>query len=199
MGPLPVVAVHLDSYASATQRGEQLEDVLDKIGARELSDRVLIGGDLNTTTYDAGTLGQLGLNLIRKVARGGFPHAIYHYLHPYEIYERPVFQQLERRDVEYRSLNDMGAGTTRYEVGSFESESKVSEQLPELAVKILRWKLRPWGGVAPLKVDWFAARGVRTVADRLVPGSAPPTVINKPAVAGVPLSDHDPIVVDVEF
>jgi endonuclease/exonuclease/phosphatase family metal-dependent hydrolase len=204
LGPLPVVAVHLDSYASAAQRGAQLGDVLRKVRERGLADRVLLGGDLNTTTYDAKSVGQICVNLGRKLVRGGFPHAIHHYLHPYELYERPVFEELEAAGFDYRAFNAMGQGTTRYEVGRFESESKVSDRLPGLAVAILRRKLRPWNGVAALKVDWFAGRGLEVVqgpggsAGEVAVGRSP-TPISRRTVDGVQLSDHDPILVDVRF
>ncbi len=161
LGLLPVVSVHLDAYASAAQRGAQLADVLDKVAQRGLGERVLLGGDLNTNTYDAKHPGQICLNVARKAARGGFPHAIHHYLHPYALYERPVFDLIEARGLDYRSFNDLTAGTTRYEVGTHESESTISEQLPGFAVKILRHKLRPWNGVADLKVDWFFGCGLQ--------------------------------------
>jgi hypothetical protein len=78
----------------------------------------------------------------------------------------------------------------------------VREHLPGIAVAILRWKLRPWNGVAPLHTDWFAARGLRALgdgeraeADGRV--SQAPTVVERPRWQGQPISDHDPVVVDV--
>ena len=123
-------------------------------------------------------------------------------MRPYELYERPVFAQLDAAGLDYRRFNAMQAGTTRYEVGSYDSESKVSEVLPDVAVRILRHKLRPWDGVAPLKVDWFCGKGLEvlqgeggTSAGEALPVS--PTPIARPAVEGAMLSDHDPIVVDI--
>jgi len=204
LGPLPVVAVHLDAYASSAQRGAQLEDALDKVSQRGLQERVLLGGDLNTNTYDMKTLGQLCVNLARKLFRGGFPHAMHHYLHPHELYERPVFSRLEERGFDYQSFNAMAVGTTRYEVESFDSESTVREQMPGFAVKLLRRKLRPWNGVAAIKVDWFFGSGLEVMQgegssrdEQVVPRS--PTPIARPAVDGTQISDHDPILVDVRF
>lgn len=204
LGPLPVVAVHLDAYTSAASRGAQMEDVLRTVQGRGLADRVLLGGDLNTNTYDAGSAVQLCVNIWSKVLRGGFPHAIYHYVHPYEIYERPIFAALEAAGLDYHGFNAPEQGTTRYEVGTFESESTVQEQMPALAVKILRYKLRPWGGVAPLKVDWFAGRGLEVLAGEGgthdgVALPLGPRACERPTMDGVSLSDHDPIVVDVRF
>ncbi len=103
-------------------------------------------------------------NVMKKLIRGGFPHAMYHYLHPEELYERPVFAELENAGFTYHDLNAPETGTTRHEVGDVESESTVLDKLPPIAVKILRHKLAPWGGVAPLKVDGFTGRGIAAAA-----------------------------------
>ncbi|PIE17776.1 MAG: hypothetical protein CSA65_07700 [Proteobacteria bacterium] len=200
LGALPVAVAHLDAYAAAAQRGAQLDDLLTKLDAAHGDhSRVLVGGDLNTNTYDAGSVGQIVRNLWHKLWRGGFPHAIHHYVHPYELYERAVFEPLEARGYDYQGFNAPAVGTTRYEVGTFESESTVSEQLPSIAVKILRWKLRPWGGVAPIKVDWFAGRQLEALSEAANADNVSPTPIAKPTVDEVRLSDHDPIVVDVSW
>jgi endonuclease/exonuclease/phosphatase family metal-dependent hydrolase len=204
LGRLPVVSVHLDSYASSAQRAAQLRDALLTVRRRGLHDRVLIGGDFNTTTYDAASVGQICRNLCRKLVRGGFPHAVRHYLYPDELYERPVFAELEAEGYDFAAFNALGVGTTRYEVGSFESESKVTDRLPGFAAKLLRYKLRPWNGVVGIKVDWFCGRGLEVVqgpggSEAGVAVGRSPAPIVKPTVDGTPLSDHDPILVDVRF
>lgn len=204
LGTLSVAAAHLEQGASMAQRGAQLRDVLARLEARGVAERALIGGDFNTMTYDLKSLPRLCRNLFRKLLRGGFPHGIYHYLHPDELYERPVFEELLAHDFDYASFNAMDVGTTRYEVGTFESESLVRDYLPQVAVDLLRWNLRPWNGVVPLKIDWFAGRGVRALAsgERREAGgreSLSPTPFEKPSWDGTRLSDHDPILVDVVF
>jgi len=196
-GPLPVAAAHLDSYGSSAQRAAQLRDLLQRIDEHGLGERVLVGGDFNTTTYDAKSIPRLIWNLVLKLWRGGFPHAIHSYVHPYEIYEKVIFDVLREHRFEYEPFNAMGVGTTRYEVGTYESESKVTEMLPGFAVKILRWKLKPWNGVAPLKIDWFAGRGLQPLGE--AESSLAPTVLARPSWEGTLLSDHDPIVVDLDL
>lgn len=204
LGRVPVCAVHLDSGASPAQRAAQLRDALAVLAARGLHERCVIGGDFNTTTYDTRSVPRLLWNIACKLLRGGFAHAIHHYVHPDELYEKAVFDQLVARGFDYGSFNAPAQGTTRYEVGTFDSESKVLEYLPGVAVKILRWRLRPWNGVAPLKIDWFAGRGVRALgAGEMVDMdgrvSRAPLSIEKPRWQGTLLSDHDPIVVDVAW
>lgn len=186
-GPLPVVSVHLDAFASSAQRGAQLEDTLqevDRAGFR----RVLVGGDFNTSTYDAKNAPRILLNVLKKGFRGGFPHAMHHYLYPDKLYERPVFEALERHGLTWEPFVEVGVATSWYEVGDWESESKVRDQLPGVFVTYLRYRLRPWNGVAGLRLDWFAGRGLEASA---------PATFAKPTWEGTLLSDHDPIMVEV--
>ena len=93
-------------------------------------------------------------------------------------------------------------GSVRYEVGTFDSESKVREHLPGVVAHLLRYKLAPWGGVAPLKIDWFAARGLRAlrageVGEANGRQTADPGVVERVRWQGEVISDHDPIRVDV--
>ncbi len=203
-GLLPVLSVHLDPIASALHRVLQIEDVMKVVEGRKLGARVLLGGDLNTTTYDLQGIFGLMLNLGKKLFRGGFPHAIHHYMHPFELYERGVFETLRTHGFSWESLNNMGIGTTRYEVGTFDSESKVRDHLPEFAVRLLRHKLKPWNGVAHLKIDWFMGRGLiglRTGEESEPNGrvSLSPTAFEKPKWDGKQLSDHDPVLVDFKL
>ncbi len=200
LGPLPVATAHLDSIGSPAQRAAQLGDLLAATGPG----RLLLGGDLNTTTYDLRTPLRLVWNVLTKALRGGFPHVIHQYMHPYERYEKPIFDVLEAAGLDWRSPNDLGQGSLRYEVGDFHSESAVTDHLPGFMLRYLRYKLRPWGGVAPLKLDWFATRGLRALAaDELCEASGRrslgPTVFPRPTWGGRRLSDHDPILVDLVF
>lgn len=189
-GPLGVLCAHLDSIASPVQRAAQLGDAL-RAAPVAASKRLLVGGDFNTSTYDVKSTGRLLWNVAKKGWRGSFPHAIHHYMHPWELYERPVFDALETAGLDWRTFNDLKAPSIRYEVGDFESESQVSDQLPKFFVRYIARRLRPWNGVAPLRLDWFAARGLRVAGD---PGKG---AVAKPRWQGQRLSDHDPIWVDV--
>lgn len=202
LGELPLVAVHLDALSSPRHRHRQLLDILDKLEQRGLLDRVLLGGDFNTSTYDLESAPRLVANIATKLARGGFAHGMHHYLYPEQIYESRLFDALERAAFDYRSFNRMGAGTTCYIAGEHQSETNIRQHVPELAARILRWKLRPYNGVAELKIDWFAGRGLLAIngekTEHADPSrGVPPTVIPRPSWDGVLLSDHYPIVVDV--
>lgn len=201
LGTVGLVSAHLDPYASSRQRGDQMADVMQTIERRGLGPQVLVGGDFNSTTYDLGSPFELIGNLALKLARGGFPHAIEHYMTPHLLYEQPTFGALRAHGFEVDALNDMTVGTSRYEVGEFGSESQVRDHMPGWAVDVLRYKLRPWGGVAPLKIDWFAGRGIRALGPSEIVqpdgrASRGPTVFERASHDGVRLSDHDPLLVD---
>jgi len=201
LGMLAAVAIHLDPYASPTQRRAQMADGLAKVAERRLGPAVLLGGDLNTTTYDLESIPRLCWNIAQKLARGGFPHAIEHYMRPHALYERRVFAELEAHGFDYERFNDMRTGTVRYEVGTFDSESKVRDHLPGVVAHLLRYKLRPWGGVAPLKIDWFAGRGLTVLGQGQIGEpdgrrSLAPKVFQRARWRGQVISDHDPILVD---
>lgn len=200
LGRIVLANAHLDSVASPQQRATQLADLI--ASATRAGTPLLLGGDLNTHTYDIRTTGALLKNLWLKLVRGGFPHGVYHYMHPWELYETPVFAALDAADLDWRSFNDLTIGTLRYEVGTFDSESSVREHLPGIAVHILCWKLKPWNGVCPLRVDWLAGRGLRALAEGETVeadsrASGAPRSIVKPLHDGQRISDHDPILADV--
>ena len=204
LGKLPVAAAHLDSGAAPFQRGAQLRDLLIKLEERGVAERCVVGGDFNTTTYDLKSIPRLAWNIFLKMVRGGFRHAIHHYVHPFETYDKPVFDALDAAGFDWQNFNAPGVGTARYEVGTFDSESKVRDYLPEIFVKALAWGLKPWNGVAPLKIDWFSGRGVRALGEGEIceeggRASLAPQSFYKPRHEGILLSDHDPIVVDVVF
>lgn len=187
---LTVAAVHLDSGASSAQRAAQLSDVVGRLEARGVAACSLIGGDFNTTTYDAQSVPAILANLCAKLCRGGFAHAIHHYLHPQLLYERRVFEVLRASGYEYETYNELGTGTLRYRVGDAGSEGRVRDFLPAPFVEILRRKLQPWGGAVGLKLDWFAGKGLTPFQVGTVPSLTH---------EGVGVSDHDPIWVDVGF
>jgi endonuclease/exonuclease/phosphatase family metal-dependent hydrolase len=187
-GPLTVAACHLDSTASAAQRARQLDAVLahaDRWGHA----RRLVGGDFNTSTYDLSSPPALAWNIVHKLLVNGFAGTIEHYLHPEWHYERAVFDTLARHRYILDGFND-AQGTLVYNLNDAYAIEKTRQEVGAALTALLRWKLRPWNGVVPARLDWFAGRG-------LVPLAA--TAIDARDGAGRPVSDHAAIVVDVEY
>ena len=69
-GPLAIGCCHLDSNASPAQRAAQLSFVLDRLDALG-APRALVGGDWNTSTWDAASTGALVREPPPQILRGG--------------------------------------------------------------------------------------------------------------------------------
>lgn len=177
---LTAVSVHLDAQSTQRHRRDQMADV---IAGLDLHRPVLLGGDWNTSTYNSSTALQAILGYCLRVMMG-VDHVIRnHYLHPYRLFERGLFGLLEKHGFDYRSANVSGEPTGWYDITDIKARRNLGEWVPNWCFAFLRWGLRNHGGRCPLKLDWFAARGLRTEE---------PTVIH-----GLGLSDHNPIGVEI--
>lgn len=185
--PLVLGAVHLDSTASPAQRARQLDFLLERMEAR-LAPAALVGGDFNSSTYDSSSTGALLRDLSHKLFRVGFKRTVLRYMEPERHQERPVFDALAARGYSVEGWNDPGHGTYRYDLHSDYAVEKVRRQVGTPLVRLLQYKLRPWGGVVPARLDWMAGRG-------LAPHD--PRVVAPVGADGVPVSDHAAVVVDV--
>nr|HEX4317901.1 endonuclease/exonuclease/phosphatase family protein [Kofleriaceae bacterium] len=188
-GPVVVAQAHLDSNASSPQRAVQLDAILRDADA--VGDRVLLGGDLNTTTYQYSSTLRLARDVCHKLFVTGFDGTIDNYLTPEKLYERPIFDVLRAHRMVVDGFNTRGHGTIRYDLRTSYAREKVRKAVGELVTRWLVWRLRERDGVVAAHLDWFAARGLSARGAQIV----------RPRVAGGERgpSDHDPIVVDVEM
>jgi hypothetical protein len=160
--------------------------VLDQL---DLSLPTVIGGDWNTSTYDSSHALWAILGFWRRVFMGVDHVMRNHYLHPDRWFERALFRLLEKHGFDYRSANVPGAATFCYDTKDIRASRNLNEWVPEWCFTFLHWSLRNHGGRCPLKLDWFAVRGLR---------AENPTVAHDLARAyGEPLSDHYPIAIDL--
>jgi endonuclease/exonuclease/phosphatase family metal-dependent hydrolase len=186
-GPIGVAVVHLDPFASARHRAAQLARILS--AAEHLHvDRLLLGGDLNTTTYDFTNALGLSINIAHKLLRFGFAGTIEQYMTPDRVFERPVFRVLERHGLTVDAFNDRERGTIYYDANDPELIAKTLAYIPKPLWRWMQRRLEPWGGRIPLRFDWFAGRGLRPVR---------PRVLERPCWGGTHISDHNPIFVDI--
>ena len=88
-GSLWVSTCHLDSNASPTQRSRQLAALLTELSSRGAHQ--LVGGDFNTTTYDASGTSELIFDLLHKLVTKGFHATVEGYMTPEDSYEQPLF------------------------------------------------------------------------------------------------------------
>ena len=180
------VSVHLDANSSQRHRHDQMRDVLDGL-TDELP--AVIGGDWNTSTYDSSKAWRAIAGFWLRVFMGPDNVIRNHYLHPYNLFEKQLFDLLEARGFDYKQSNLLGERTTSYDVDDIKTHKNLREWLPEWCFKFIRWALRNHDGKCPLKIDWFATRGVTSRDPKVFhdfrEGCRPP------------LSDHDAIGVDV--
>lgn len=180
------VCVHLDANSTQRHRAEQMRRVLDGLDA---DGPVIIGGDWNTTTYNSSRAFHSIAGFWLRVFMG-VNHVIHnHYLHPYNRFERDLFALLEERGFDYRSCNRLGEYTISYDVNDPKTRKNLGEWVPAWCFPFIRWALRDHGGKCPLKIDWFATRGIRC--------ENPVVIHDLREGRAVPLSDHDAIGVDV--
>ena len=183
---LEAVSVHLDAQSTQRHRREQMCGVLDALSSGL---PVILGGDWNTSTYDSSRAFRAILGFWLRVMMG-VDHVIRnHYLHPERWFERGLFRLLSDRGFEYGRSNCMGEHTICYDVSDPRATGNLREWVPEWCFAFIRWALRNHGGRCPMKLDWFATRGLR---------AENPAVIRDLAEGRTTaLSDHDPIGVDI--
>ena len=182
---LTAVAVHLDAQSRQSHRQKQMQDILDALGD---VDRALIGGDWNTTTHNSSRAFYAIMGYWLRVFLG-IDRSIEHYLHPYRWFEKGLFGLLEERGFDYRNCNKLGERTLSYQVDDVKTRKNLGEWVPGWCFAFIRWALRNHDGRCPLKVDWFAARGLVTEH---------PVVFHEFREGRpVPLSDHDAIGVEL--
>jgi endonuclease/exonuclease/phosphatase family metal-dependent hydrolase len=180
-GTVTAVSVHLDAHSSQPHRRRQMADV---VAALEGESAVAIGGDWNTSTYNSSRALYAILGFWVRVMMGVDRVIRNHYLHPDRWFERGLFRLLERHGFDYRNSNRLGEPTGGYDVCDQKARSNLGEWVPWWCFAFIGWALRNHGGRCPLKLDWFATRGLRASDPVVVPGLRR-------------LSDHDPIGVDV--
>jgi endonuclease/exonuclease/phosphatase family metal-dependent hydrolase len=183
--PLTAVALHLDAQSRQSHRRDQIRDVLRALEGKGPS---ILGGDWNTTTHNSSRAFHAIMGYWLRVFLG-IDRSIDHYLHPYRWFERELFESLTERGFDYRESNVLGERTMSYDVGCGKTRDNLGEWIPGWCFAFIRWALRNHGGQCPLKVDWFATRGVR---------AADPVVIHDLREGRkTPLSDHDAIGVEL--
>jgi len=184
--PTTVVSVHLDANSSQQHRANQMGDILADI---EGCSPAIVGGDWNTTTYNSSTATMAILGFWLRVLMGPDNVIRNHNLHPYNKFEKQLFDLLEYSGFDYRTANAYGERTTSYDVDDIKTHKNLREWVPAWCFAFIRWALRNHDGKCPLKIDWLAVKGLTASAPRVLhqfrEGRKPP------------LSDHDPIGVDV--
>jgi endonuclease/exonuclease/phosphatase family metal-dependent hydrolase len=189
---------HLDVVNTPRCRGKQMRAMLQAVETRlEAGSRsaAIVGGDLNTHTFARGTRFR-SIRNTAAILNSNRDKLSQRLRHP-ETRE-PAIREFTRFGYETEGFNDLTA-TGRTIVSNLDDPTR----LPRL----MRWwvsrRIPPEGLRLEFRLDWMAARGVRALrAGEIVDeqtGVASVTAQTFTGLArdGSPLSDHDPIVVDV--
>lgn len=187
-GVFRAVTIHLDAHSSRKHRQLQLRLVLEHLETLpELP--TIIGGDWNTTTYNAQNSTRAILGYWRRVMMGVKNVAKNHLPHPERYFERDLFGELEKRGYEYKKFNELGVGTLHYDVSSIEKNTNLRDWVPAWCFPFIFWAAKRVGGKVSGRLDWFAGKSIE------IKGK-PQTVGDLKNAENVPLSDHDAIALD---
>jgi endonuclease/exonuclease/phosphatase family metal-dependent hydrolase len=192
-GVFRAVTVHLDAHCSRAHRHRQMKIILDHLEKLKPLP-TLIGGDWNTTTFNAQNARRAILGYWRRVMMGVKNVVRNHYPHPDRYFERDLFREVESRGFEYKAFNEIGAGTIHYDVQSIEKNTNLRDWVPEWCFPFIFWAANRVGGRVSGRLDWFAGKGIE-----LAPNTQPRTAGNLVDLKGTPLSDHDAIVLDFKL
>ncbi len=187
-GDFRAVTLHLDAHSSRRHRRLQMKIVLDHLETLPNLPTV-IGGDWNTTTYNAQTANHAIADYFRRVLMGVKNVVKNHYPFPDRYFERGLFQELEKRGFDYKNLNETGAGTLHYDMENSAYNTNLGDWVPQWCFPFIFWAAGRVGGRVSARLDWFAGRGIKTKGK-------PQTVGSLVDADNLPLSDHDAICLD---
>ena len=187
-GAFRAVTIHLDAHSSRRHRHLQMKIVLDHLETLPTLPTV-IGGDWNTTTFNAQSANRAIAGYFRRVAMGVKSVTKNHYPHPDRYFERALFQELEERGYDYKNLNETGAGTLHYDVENAAYNTNLGDWVPRWCFPFIFWAAKQVGGRVSARLDWFAGKQIE------IKGK-PRTVGDLFDAENVPLSDHDAITLD---
>jgi endonuclease/exonuclease/phosphatase family metal-dependent hydrolase len=187
-GEFRSITVHLDAHSSRAHRRLQMKIVLDHLETLpELP--TIIGGDWNTTTYNAQNATRAILGYWRRVMMGVRHVARNHMPHPQRYFEKRLFDDLETRGFDYKKLNEIGVGTLHYDMDNIAYNTNLRDWVPAWCFPFIFWAAKQVGGRVSGRLDWFAGKGITACG-------TPQTVGNLKDAEKIPLSDHDAITLD---
>lgn len=189
---------HLDVINTPRCRAKQMRAMLQAMDARMEqtgSHPAIIGGDLNTHTFARGsrlrvmknTAAILGSNRDSLNRRLSHPEA-----------REPTIREFAKFGYEIDGFNDRTA-TSRTIVSNLDDTSR----LPRPMKWWVSRRIGPEGLLLEFRLDWLAARGLRAlkagevIDEQTGVSSVNPQTFPHLKECGTPLSDHDPIVVDI--
>lgn len=187
-GTFRAVCVHFDVHCSRAHRRLQMKILLDHLDTLPALPTV-IGGDWNTTTFNAQNATRAILGFWRRVAMGARNVVRNHYPYPDRYFEKGIFDELKKHGFSYKEFNEAGAGTLHYDMDNIAYNTNLADWVPAWCFHFIFWASKKVGGKFSLRLDWFAGKGIKPVGK-------PQTIGNLKDAENIPLSDHDAIALD---
>ncbi len=187
-GDFRAVTIHLDAHSSRKHRHLQMKIILDALDKLPKLP-VILGGDWNTTTYNAQSANHAIAGYFWRVAMGVKNVVKNHFPHPDRHFEKGLFCELEKRGYEYKKFNEEGAGTLHYDIESIEKNTNLRDWVPEWCFPFIFWAAKRVGGKVSGRLDWFAGKSIELQGKST-------TIGDLKDENGTPLSDHDAIALD---
>lgn len=187
-GDFRAVTVHLDAHSSRKHRHLQMRIILDHLDTLPALPTI-IGGDWNTTTYNAQSANRAIAGYFRRVAMGVKTVVKNHYPHPDRYFEKGLFRELEKRGFDYKNLNETGVGTLHYDMENAAYNTNLGDWVPRWCFPFIFWAAKQAGGRVSARLDWFAGKSIEIK-------NKPQTIGNLFDRENIALSDHDAIALD---
>lgn len=187
-GKFRAVTVHLDVHCSRRHRALQMKMILEHLETLPKLPTI-IGGDFNTTTYNAQNATAAILGFWHRVLMGVNNVKENHYPFPERRFEKALFDEAERRGFEFKKFNEIGVGTLHYDMENVAYNTNLGDWVPKWCFPFIFWASRKAGGKFSLRLDWFFGKNIE------IKGK-PTTIGNLKDANNTPLSDHDAIGLD---
>lgn len=198
---LLAATAHLDVINTPRCRAKQMRAFLQAVDSyakpSRAPARAVVGGDLNTHTFARGGRLRAVKNTV-EILMSNRDKLARKLLEPES--SEPAIVEFTRFGYDTASFNDRRP-TSRSVVSNLNDASRLPGPLRRWAMR----RVGPGGLVLEFRLDWLAARGVRAlkageiIDPRTAVASVAPQTFAGLMHNGSPLSDHDPIVVDVMF
>ncbi len=188
-------AVHLDLKCSPAHRAAQLAVILQAMDGIPTAHQ-LLGGDLNTHTYNLSSSRGLLAGLLYRMLFLGFDEAIAHYMKPDQFFEREVFRVFREFGFDYGCHQHLNSGTLYFQWTEPATFEKSSRYLPNWLIRKITGKLAKWREGVPMKLDWMATRNWNPVVDPRNQRAAA-KIIAIPPYQGRRVSDHRPLTLEL--
>jgi endonuclease/exonuclease/phosphatase family metal-dependent hydrolase len=196
---LTTVCTHLEVRTTPRGRARQMTVLLEKLDRLGLSGPALLAGDLNTAAFSRGT----PWRAIRSTAKLLCSRPLRlkeSLLHPDRRRREPMFAVLKRHGFSIEEFNSREATH-----GASLATLEENDQLPPALRKWAHQRLDQYDHQLELKLDWIAGRSVRALtANQVIDSKSGIAGINPQAIKslsydGRKISDHDPIVADIQL